>query len=78
MGEMRNAYIILVGKPERMRPLGKHKHRWECNIGMDLREARWEVVDRKHLAQDGNQWQVLVNTVTKLRVPQKAANFLNS
>jgi hypothetical protein len=34
---MRNAYTILVGKPERKRPLGRPKHRWEDNIKMDLR-----------------------------------------
>jgi hypothetical protein len=38
MGEMRNVYRILVGKPEGKRLLGKHKHRWEDNIKMDLRE----------------------------------------
>jgi hypothetical protein len=29
MGEMRNAYNILVGKPEWKRPLGRPMHRWE-------------------------------------------------
>jgi hypothetical protein len=32
-GETRNAYI-LVGKPERERPLGRHRHRWENDIRM--------------------------------------------
>jgi hypothetical protein len=40
MGEMRNAYTILVGKPRRKRPLGRPRHRWEDNISMDL----WKVV----------------------------------
>jgi hypothetical protein len=39
MGEMRNAYIILVGKPEEKRPAGKPKHRSEDNIKMDLRDV---------------------------------------
>jgi hypothetical protein len=39
MGEVRNAYNILVGRPEGRRPLGRHKHRWEDNIKMDL----WEI-----------------------------------
>jgi hypothetical protein len=30
---------------------------------MDLREIRWEGVDWKHLAQDGNQWWALVNMI---------------
>ena len=36
MGEMRGAYRVLVRKPEGMRALGRHRHRWEDNIKMDL------------------------------------------
>jgi hypothetical protein len=36
LGEIRNAYKILVRKPEGKRPLGSLRRRWECNIGMDL------------------------------------------
>jgi hypothetical protein len=38
MGETRNAYTILVGKPEGKRPLGKPRRRWADDIKMDLRE----------------------------------------
>jgi hypothetical protein len=38
MGEKRNAYTILVGKPERKTPLGRSRRRWVDNIRMDLRE----------------------------------------
>jgi hypothetical protein len=38
MGEKRNAYRILVGEPERKRPLGRPRRRWVDNIKMDLRE----------------------------------------
>jgi hypothetical protein len=38
MGEMRNAYKILVGKPDGKRSLGRPRHRWEDNIKMDLRK----------------------------------------
>jgi hypothetical protein len=38
MGETRNAYRILVGKPEGMRPLGRPRRRWEDNIQIDFRE----------------------------------------
>jgi hypothetical protein len=34
-GENRNAYRILVGKPEGKRPLGKPRHRWEDNTKID-------------------------------------------
>jgi hypothetical protein len=45
MGEMRNAYRILVGKPEGKRLLGGGRHRWEYDIRMDLEEVVWEGVD---------------------------------
>jgi hypothetical protein len=40
MGEKRNAYRILVGKPEGERPLGRPRCRWVDNIKLDLREIR--------------------------------------
>jgi hypothetical protein len=41
IGERRGAYMVLVGKPERRRPLGRPRRRWEDNIKMDLREVGW-------------------------------------
>jgi hypothetical protein len=52
MRKMRNAYRILIREPERKRPLGRPRHRWEDNIRMDLRQMGWEGVDWIHLAQD--------------------------
>jgi len=52
MGDMRNAYKILVGKPEGKRPLGRPRPRWKDNIRMDVRKMGWEGVDWLHLAQD--------------------------
>jgi hypothetical protein len=69
MGKMRNAYHIMVGKPEGKKPFGRPKRRWEEHIRMDLREIGWEGVDWMHMAQDRGQWQALVNTVTNLRIP---------
>jgi hypothetical protein len=46
MMEKRNAYRILVGKPEGKRPLGRPRHVWVENIKMDLREIGWDGLDR--------------------------------
>jgi hypothetical protein len=68
MEDMRNAYRILVGKPDGKKPVGRRRRKCEDNIKMDLREIGWEGVDWIHLAQDTDQWRTLVNTVMKLRV----------
>jgi hypothetical protein len=36
MGERKGVYRVLVGKPERKRPLGRPRRRWDDNIKMDL------------------------------------------
>jgi hypothetical protein len=69
MGEKRNAYRLLVGKPERKRLLGRPKRKWVDNIGMDLGEVGWGDVDWIGLAKDRYRWRVLVNSVLNLRVP---------
>jgi hypothetical protein len=68
-GEKRNAYRILVGKPEGKRPLGRPRLRWEDNIRMDLREIGGDGMDWIDLAQDRDQWRVFANTVISLWVP---------
>jgi hypothetical protein len=69
MGETRNAYRILVGKPEGRRPLGRPRRRWVYNVKKDLREIGWVGVDWIELAQGRNQWRALVNMVMNLQVP---------
>jgi hypothetical protein len=68
MGEERNVYRILVGKPKRKRPYKRPRHRWEDEIKMDLRETYWGCVEWIHLGEDRDRWQALVNAVTNLRV----------
>jgi len=41
MGARRDVYMVLVGKREVKRPLGRPKRRWVSNIKMDLQEAGW-------------------------------------
>jgi hypothetical protein len=69
MGKVRNAYNILVGKPERRSPLGTPRRGWEDNIKMDLKEIGFGDVDWIHLSRDKDRWRALVNTVMNLRVP---------
>jgi hypothetical protein len=69
MGEKRNAYRLLVGKPEGKRQLRRPRRRWVDNIRKDLGEMGWGDVDWIGLAQNKNRWRALVNSVLNLRVP---------
>ena len=61
---------VLVGKPERKRPLGRPGRRWEDNIKMYLQEVGGGCGDWMELAQDRGRWRALVNRVMNLRVPK--------
>jgi hypothetical protein len=52
MGEERNVYRVLMGKPEGKRPLGRPRRRWEDGIRVNRRENGWGSVDWIQLAQD--------------------------
>jgi hypothetical protein len=69
MGEKRNTYRLLVGKPEGKRPLGRPRYKWVNNIKMDLEEVGWGNVDWIDMAKDRNRWRALVISVLNLRVP---------
>jgi len=69
MGKMKNEHNVLVGKPERRRPLEIPRLRWKDNITMDLTELGCEDVNWIHLAQDRDQWQGVMNAVMNLQIP---------
>jgi hypothetical protein len=69
MGEGRDAYRVLVGRPEGKSPLGRPRRRWEYTIRMDLREIEIDRANWIQLVQDSFQWWAYVNTVMNLRVP---------
>jgi len=69
MGERRGVYRVLVGKPERKRPLGRPRRSWEDNIKMDFQEVGCGGMDCIELAQDRERWRTLLTAVMNLRVP---------
>ena len=69
MGERKDVYWVFMGKPEGKRPLGRHRHRWEDNIKMDVQEVGCWGMNWIELAQDRNRWWALVNAVMNLWVP---------
>ena len=60
-------HIVLVGKPEVKRPLGRPRRRWEDNIKMDLREVGPDPGEWIYVAEDRDQWRAYVRAVTNLR-----------
>ena len=69
MEEGRGVHKVLVGKPERKRPLGRPRRRWEDNIKMDLQEVGSGCGDWMEFAKDRDRWRALVSTVMNFRVP---------
>jgi hypothetical protein len=68
MGDMRNAYKILVGNCKGKSPLGRHRCRWKNNIKMELTEMGLENLGWINMSQDRDWWQALVDTAINLRV----------
>ena len=62
-------YRVLVGKPERRRPLEGPRRRWVDNIKMDLQEMGCVYMDWIGLAQDRDRWRTLVSAIMNIRVP---------
>jgi len=66
MGERRDVYRVLVGKPEGKRPLGRPRRRWEDNIRMDLQElgcGGMDWIDTK------DRWRAFANAEMDIFVP---------
>jgi hypothetical protein len=66
-GEKRNAQSVLVGKPERKRPLERFRNRGKDKINIYPKEVGWEGVGWINLARDRHKWQAFVKMVKTLR-----------
>ena len=69
MGEEREVYWVLVGKPEGRRSLGRPRRRWVDNIRMDLQEVGCGYMEWIGLAQNRDRWRTFLSAVMNLRVP---------
>jgi len=69
MGEDRVVHRVLVGKPERKRPLERPSRRWEDNIKMDFQEVGGGLGDWMELAEDRERRRAFVGTMRDFRVP---------
>jgi hypothetical protein len=61
--------MVLVGKPEEQRPMGRPRRRWKDDNKMDLQEVGCWSMDWIELDQDRNRWHALVNSVMNIRAP---------
>ncbi|KAJ4430828.1 hypothetical protein ANN_19419 [Periplaneta americana] len=69
MSEYRNAYRVLVGRPEgKKRPLERPRRRWGNNIKMDLREVGYDGRDWINIAQARARWRAYVRAAMNLRI----------
>ena len=70
--------VVVVGKPDGKRPLGRPRHRWDDNIKMDLQEVECGGRDWIELVQDDDRWLALVSAVMSICFPCNVGNFLTS
>ena len=64
--------------PKERGHFGIPRHIWDVNIKIDLKAVEWEGADCINLARDRDKWRVVVNRAMKLRILQKADNFLTN
>jgi hypothetical protein len=74
----RDSHRFSVERPERKRPVGRHRDRWEGNIKIYLGDIGWTDMDWINVAQYRDQWRVLMSTVMNLHAPQNIGKFLSS
>ena len=74
--EIRNAYRILVGRPE-SRTLGRPTRKWEANIKMDLQELGWGGLYWIDLAEDRDRWAGCCEYANELSGCKKGGQFLD-
>jgi hypothetical protein len=67
-------YMVLVGKSEGKRPLGRPRRIWEDNIKIDLQEVGCGSMDWIELAQDRNRWRALTNTQMLTNIQSNTAS----
>jgi hypothetical protein len=75
MGEKRNMYRLIIGKPEGKGPLGRPRYKSVDNIKMHFGEIGCSGFDWIGLAQDRDKWRALENAVMSLRVPRNAGKL---
>jgi len=68
MGERRDVYRVLVGKPEGSRQLERSRRKWENNIKMGLQEEGCGCMNWIELSQDRVGWRALVTAVMNFQV----------
>ena len=61
--------MVLVGKPDGKKTLGRPRRRWDDNMKMDLQKVGWGGMDWTDLSEDRDWWRAFVNSVRNLRVP---------
>jgi len=75
MGEMRNVYKIVVGKPEEKRALGRPRRKMENNIKIALKVTGFEGVKWSHVTKDNGKWWAPFNTAMNLRVLDQMSDY---
>jgi hypothetical protein len=77
MGEGKNVYRVLAGKPKGKIRLRRPRCRWEDGIKIDLMEIGCRVLEWIHLAQDRDFCRTLMNAVMNLQVLAPSSSLLS-